>query len=107
MSLPTHSAARGSIARTRRKKMVARMRGGLVSQISFKRGEIFRKEASRSRQVAGAGRLCSGMAIGNFQFTLCGKRAGMQKAHVRRGLMDAPHHQSDVGRIISDGFATI
>jgi hypothetical protein len=31
----------------------------------------------------------------------------MQKAHVRRGLLDAPHHQSDVGRIISDGFATI
>jgi hypothetical protein len=35
------------------------------------------------------------------------KGQGMQKAHVERGLSDAPNHQSDVGRIISDGFATI
>jgi hypothetical protein len=31
----------------------------------------------------------------------------MQKARVDAGFWAAPNHQSDVGRIISDGFATI
>jgi hypothetical protein len=30
-----------------------------------------------------------------------------QKAHQKVGFLAAPHHQSDVGRIISDGFATL
>jgi hypothetical protein len=30
-----------------------------------------------------------------------------QKAHQQVGFLAAPHHQSNVGRIISDGFTTL
>jgi hypothetical protein len=30
-----------------------------------------------------------------------------QKAHRMVGFLAVPHHQNDVGRIISDGFATL
>jgi hypothetical protein len=30
-----------------------------------------------------------------------------QKAHLTVGFLAVPHHQNDIGRIISDGFATL
>jgi hypothetical protein len=44
------------------------------------------------------------MDIACFQCTGCGK---CKKPTLGVGFRAAPNHQSDVGRIISDGFATI